>query len=74
MPSIFFSETIITSIMKLTCIKGTSFINLRLFLHKASIIISTLFPPLCETLLCYAGPVKLLKHRSSSQTLFFSLS
>lgn len=54
--------------------QGYSFINLRLFLHKASIIISTLFPPLFETLLCYAGPVKLLKHQTSSHTLFFSFS
>jgi hypothetical protein len=47
-PLIFFSENIITIIMKFTKLR---------FLHKVSFIINTFSPPLCETL--YAGRVKL---------------
>jgi hypothetical protein len=48
---------------------GTSYTKLRLFFHKASVIINTLYPPLHATL--YAGRVKLsLKRLSSSRTLF----
>jgi hypothetical protein len=61
-PPIFLSETIITIVIKFTYIIGTVFINLRLFFHKFSFIINTLFPPLQETL--YAGRVKLFAEAS----------
>jgi hypothetical protein len=54
--SIFFSESIITVTMKLKCMMGMSFTKLRLFVHKVSLIINTLFPTLRETL--YARHVK----------------
>jgi hypothetical protein len=41
---------------------GTFFTKLRLFFHKASFIINTLFPPLHQTL--YAGRVKLFAETS----------
>jgi hypothetical protein len=41
---------------------GTSFTKLRLFSHKISFIINTLFPPLCEML--YASRVKLFAEAS----------
>jgi len=56
MPLIFFSETTIAIIMKSIEIVLTSFMKLRLFFHKVSII-NTFFPPLRETL--YSGRVKL---------------
>jgi hypothetical protein len=56
-PPIFFLETIITVTMKFMCIMGTSFTKWRLFFHKISFNIITLFPTLCETL--YAGYIKL---------------
>jgi hypothetical protein len=63
---IFFSETIITIIMKLTYIMGTSFTNLRLFFHKVSFIINALLPPLHEML--YTGRVKLFAEASERFT------
>jgi hypothetical protein len=42
--------------MKFTYIMGTFFTKFRLFFHKVSFIISTLFPSLPKTL--YAGRVK----------------
>jgi hypothetical protein len=56
MPPIFFSETIITIIMKFMHNMGTSFKNLRLFFHKFFLIFNKLFP-LCEML--YEGRIKL---------------
>jgi hypothetical protein len=46
----FFSETIVTSITKLTHIVGTSCANLRLFSHKICFTINTIFSSLRETL------------------------
>jgi hypothetical protein len=54
---VFFSETVHTVTMKFTCIKGISVRKLRLFLHKISFIINTIFPPLHARL--YAGYIKL---------------
>jgi hypothetical protein len=48
--SCFFSETIITVIMKFTYIMGASITKLRLFFHTVFFIINTLFPPMRETL------------------------
>jgi len=62
MPLFFFSETTIAFIMKSIYIAHTSFIKLRLFFHKMSFIIKTLFPPLRETL--YASRVKLFAEAS----------
>jgi hypothetical protein len=56
-PHTLFSETVITIIIKLARITGTSYTKLRLFLHKVSSIISTLFPTLHEML--NAGQLKL---------------
>jgi hypothetical protein len=55
-PPLFFSESMITIVVKFTYIMGTSFTKFRLFVHKVSII-STLYPRLHETL--YAGHVEL---------------
>lgn len=55
-PPISFSGSIITIMMQYTYIKGTPFTALRLFLHKVSFTINTLFPPIRETL--YAGRVE----------------
>jgi hypothetical protein len=66
MSPIFFSETVITSIMKFTHIKGLSFRKLRLFFHKLSFIFNKLFPHLHETL--YASHIKLF-----AEVLCFSL-
>ena len=58
MRPIFFSETVIRIIIKLSYIMGASFTKLHLFLHKTSFIINTLFPTLRDTL--YACHIKLL--------------
>jgi len=52
--------------MKLTYIMGAFFTKLRLFFHKVSFIINTLFPPLRQTL--YAGRVKLFAEASELVT------
>jgi hypothetical protein len=57
MPPIFFSESIITIIVKFAYTMGSSFIKLRLFCHKVCFIINTFFPPLHEML--YASSVEL---------------
>jgi hypothetical protein len=43
MHRIFFSEILIAVLMKFTYVMGTSYKNLRLFFHKFSFIINTLF-------------------------------
>jgi len=48
--SFFFSETVITFIMKFTYVMDTSFTKLRLFLYKVFFISSTLFSRAHETL------------------------
>lgn len=60
--SYFFSESIITVAMKFMYSMGTSLAELRLFFHKVSFIINTLFPLLCEML--YAGCMKLFAEAS----------
>jgi hypothetical protein len=57
MPPIFFSETIITVVMKFAYVMGIYFTKLSLFFHKVFFIIETLFPLLCE--MVYAGLTKL---------------
>jgi len=59
---IFFSETLFTVIIKLSYIMATTFTNLRLFLHKVSFIINTLFPTLRDTL--FDPHIKLLAEAS----------
>jgi hypothetical protein len=62
-----------SSYNKFTYIMCSSFTKLRLFFHKVSSIINTLFPPLRETL--YAGRAKLsAERRSSSRAPCFSPS
>jgi len=70
---IFLSETIITIIMKFTHVMGVSFKKLRLFFHRVSVIINTVFLPLCALL--YAGHENsLLKHcRACHHCLFLPL-
>ena len=55
--------TTIPVVIKFTYITGASFTKLRLFFHKVSSIINTLFPPLRETL--YACRAKLSAERQS---------
>lgn len=45
-PPILQSKTTIKIVMKFKCIMGTSFTQFKLFFHKVSFIINTLFPPL----------------------------
>jgi len=57
-----------TTMMTLTHIFGTSFTKLRLFFDKVFFYISTLFPPLCETL--YACRLTLFAKASEIFTHF----
>jgi len=65
--SYFFSGSIISVAMKFTYSMGTSLAKLRLFFHKISFIINTLFPLLCEML--YASPMKFFAEASELFTL-----
>jgi hypothetical protein len=67
--SYFFKENIITILMKCTYIMGTFFTKFRLFFHKVSSIINTLFH-LCVRHCMSVAWNSLLKCRSSSRTLF----
>jgi hypothetical protein len=69
-PLIFVSEITITITIKFTYITDTQFTKLRLFFHKVSFIINTVFPPLHEML--YADHGKLFAEASkiSMHTVF----
>jgi hypothetical protein len=49
-PSIFFSENIITIVMKSAYSMGAAITNLRLFFHKISFHMNTLYPRLPQRL------------------------
>jgi hypothetical protein len=74
MPLIFFvSDTIVTTVIKFAYIMGTSLTKLRLFFHKVSFVIDTIFPPLHE-MLYDRSPKTLLKCCRAGHQCPFHLS
>lgn len=66
-PPIFFSENIITMIMKFAYSMAAAITNLRLFFHKIFFRMNMIFPHLPQTL--YAGRVKVFAEASEFSPL-----